>query len=504
MKKKQAIFLPLVLATLLAVGFVAVVAGVLSWISSMATSGRGYRDYENLVVKSDGTPIIAKYNNETWQEVYRTLDGQKLDKEAAKSMRTLFPAQLLGAGDIAAIRTPLAATERIQPESDLAYMFNQSYTDEGGSIVYWYFVHDGKREGKGYFAGFDRKSKQSVGYLGREGFCKEVPPQEQWFPMDGRLMGREQYSYGMLPRFYKNREPSQNDIAYPVVANPAWKTLMISGDDLLQIDLKSGKTTSLLKVPGMMSLSYIGDYRIQDVKENDDERHGLAAVRTADRIIICDTTGKTVETFTIPESLRDRYFSFYHIGKDQALIDKQKHYLDAMSPEELLWTDSAGKILRRREVELAGRTTHGQSQADYWFGAICTQSPLAMSAFGLLIGPLDDVSWMGGELDYPQAARLSWAKLWMPLVALIIVAGVLAFFCYRRQRRYALPWTWVWVGFVFLCGVPGYFGYRFHRRWAVLDVCPHCKKNVPRDRETCAACGQSFPPPERKGIEVFA
>jgi hypothetical protein len=504
MKKKQTIFLPLVLATLLAVGFIAVVAGVLSWISSMATSGRGYREYENLVVKSDGTPIIASYNNETWQEVYRTLDGQKLDKEAAKSMRTLFAAQLMGARDIEAIQTPLAATERVQPEFDLACLFNQSAADEGGSFVYWYFMHDGKREGKGYFAGFDRKSKQSVGYLGREGFCKEVPPQERRFPMDGRLMGPEQYSYGMLPRFYKNQEPSQNEIAYPLVANPAWKTLMISGDDLLQIDLKTGKTTSLLKAPGMLSLSYIGDYRIQDPKENDDLRHGLAAVRTADRIIICESTGKTVETFAIPESLRGQFFSFYHIGKDQALINKQKHYVDAMSTEELLWTDSAGKILRRREVELAGRTTHGQSQADYWFGAIFTQSPLVMSIFGLLISPWDDVSWMGGELSYVQAMRLSWVKLWMPLGALVIVAGALAFLCYRRQRRYAQPWTWIWVIFVFLLGLPGYIGYRFHRRWAVLETCPNCKHVVPRDREACAACGRQFPLPDRKGIEVFA
>jgi hypothetical protein len=503
MKKKSAIFLPLVLATLLAVGFVAVLMGVFAWIGSMSYSGSVFREYENLVVKSDGTPIIAKYNNDTWQEVYHTLDGRKLDAEAAKSTRTLFPAQLQGA-DITAFRRPLTATERIQPESDLAYLFQQSYADESGPVVYWYFVHDGQLAGKGYFAGFDRKSKLSVGYLGREGFFKEVPPQEQWFPMDGRLMGPDQYSYGMLPRFYKNREPDRSAIAYPMIANPAWKTLMISGDDLLQIDLKTGKTTSLLKAPGMISLSYIGDNRINDQKENDDERHGLVAVRTVDRIIICESTGKTVENFAIPESLRDGHFSFYHIGKGQALINQQKHYVDAISTEELIWTDSAGTILRRREVELTGRTTHGQSQADYWLGAICAQSPLALSVGGLLIIPWDNVSWMGGELSYAQAVRLSWAKLWMPLGALVILAGVLAFLCYRRQRRYAHPWTWIWVVFVFLLGLPGYIGYRYHRRWAVLENCPQCKHSVPRDREACAACGRQFPLPDRKGIEVFA
>jgi hypothetical protein len=47
-------------------------------------------------------------------------------------------------------------------------------------------------------------------------------------------------------------------------------------------------------------------------------------------------------------------------------------------------------------------------------------------------------------------------------------------------------------------------GYLFHRRWPVMDACPACGRPVPRDRDSCAACGAEFPPPALKGIEVFA
>ena len=49
----------------------------------------------------------------------------------------------------------------------------------------WYFLHDGARDGRGYFVGYDSKSKLCVGFIGRDGFRPDQPPVEQWFPMDG-------------------------------------------------------------------------------------------------------------------------------------------------------------------------------------------------------------------------------------------------------------------------------------------------------------------------------
>ena len=55
-----------------------------------------------------------------------------------------------------------------------------------------------------------------------------------------------------------------------------------------------------------------------------------------------------------------------------------------------------------------------------------------------------------------------------------------------------------------LFGLPAYVGYRLHRRWPIRLPCPHCQGLAPRDRTACAECGDGFPEPAGKGIEIFA
>lgn len=43
-------------------------------------------------------------------------------------------------------------------------------------------------EGAAYFVGYDSESKLCVGYLGTQGYRPHLPPPEEWFAMDGRLV----------------------------------------------------------------------------------------------------------------------------------------------------------------------------------------------------------------------------------------------------------------------------------------------------------------------------
>ena len=52
----------------------------------------------------------------------------------------------------------------------------------------WYFQHNGKLEGSGYFVGYDFKSFLCIGYIGRNGFRHDEPPEDEQFPVDGRQM----------------------------------------------------------------------------------------------------------------------------------------------------------------------------------------------------------------------------------------------------------------------------------------------------------------------------
>ena len=42
--------------------------------------------------------------------------------------------------------------------------------------VNWFFVHDGKPEGAGYFVGYERVSNRRVGFIGLSGFRSDPVP----------------------------------------------------------------------------------------------------------------------------------------------------------------------------------------------------------------------------------------------------------------------------------------------------------------------------------------
>ena len=113
-----------------------------------------------------------------------------------------------------------------------------AFSDQHEPPNYWYFVHDGYPEGKGYFVGFDSKSRQCMGYIGLHGSCSRLPPMEEWFPMEtAQIQGDAAFnsSNSMYPR-----EWSSEDAEIPF-----WKIMMISGDQVLQVDLRTGTCAAL-------------------------------------------------------------------------------------------------------------------------------------------------------------------------------------------------------------------------------------------------------------------
>ncbi len=53
--------------------------------------------------------------------------------------------------------------------------------------VNWFFVHDGKAEGAGYFVGYESMSHRRVGFIGLSGFRSGPLPIDQWIPVRGQL-----------------------------------------------------------------------------------------------------------------------------------------------------------------------------------------------------------------------------------------------------------------------------------------------------------------------------
>lgn len=109
-------------------------------------------------------------------------------------------------------------------------------------------------------------------------------------------------------------------------------------------------------------------------------------------------------------------------------------------------------------------------------------------------------------MTVPEALGRSLREFGPALGIAQLIALGLAVLCYRRQLRYGAGRAEriLWPLFVLLLGLPGWIGYRFGRRWPVLETCPNCGDAVPRDRGECARCTAAFPLPALQGTEVFA
>ena len=127
------------------------------------------------MVRVDGTPLIRRYVYNAYRRAtYHALDGSEVPrpKENEKLARERY---------LAMPRRGMFTFPLDGPGARQHRRFNDGQTPPN----FWYFLHDGARDGRGYFVGYDSQSKLCVGFIGRDGFRPDQPPVEQWFPMDG-------------------------------------------------------------------------------------------------------------------------------------------------------------------------------------------------------------------------------------------------------------------------------------------------------------------------------
>ena len=60
-----------------------------------------------------------------------------------------------------------------------------AFVNEREPTVNWFFVHDGKPDGAGYFVGYERTSNRRVGFIGMSGFRSGPVPAADWIPVRG-------------------------------------------------------------------------------------------------------------------------------------------------------------------------------------------------------------------------------------------------------------------------------------------------------------------------------
>jgi hypothetical protein len=492
---RKVVLQPLMLAMVLAFGFMAICVAVDSWIISSYREdavGAG----ENLGFLPDGTALIASHpGGSQGGPHFRDLQGNPVTLSVDDMHATLN-------GCLLAANLP-------QGSDDLSWDDRSSQLADGRMPpTTWYFLSDGRREGAGHFVGYDSNSKVRIGYLGTAGFCKGSLPAEEWFPFGGttnpfinsRLVvgsGRySMYSDG-LGSGYHSVGPSRGRAPQGFLNE--WDVYIFGRDGkIYHADLQARTVHVVLENPQLRSVTTSA--------WSEDANRGLLwrlAARTDDAILVLNVQGKPLARYAIPEAVRNLDFTFAESKAGEAVLywSSPEDSLATEKEYRIFWVKPDGQC-REAAVTLAHR---GELRPMRVYAGVTMPSPLGLSC-SYMRGRFQELLNHGLSATPAEALSRAFAEFWPALAIAQTIAFALAMLCYRRQVRYGVSRTEriVWPLFVLLFGLPGWIGYRFGRSWPVLETCPDCGANVPRDRESCLRCTNDFPRPALKGTEVFA
>ncbi len=287
--KDKGLFQRLVLATVLAIGFLCVWGLVGMWGLEVCRSIIltheeliivGREESEELAFRTDGTPLIVRGNGLGHRQ-YRDLAGVAVEPFAddpyAWINGTQLPASLpsrLGNGDV-------SWEDRIR-----------SFSDGRTPAVRWHFVSDGRPEGEAYFVGYDSHSKACVGYLGMAGFRAEMPSVEERFPFSGFLSGPQARVFCPESRSSVRRGTAEELAANrrevtPDGALSPWMVYVLGRDQkLYEADLRQRTVRIVFDERRLRSVALVRD----SLKRTQVSFHRLAA-RTDDSVIVLDERG---------------------------------------------------------------------------------------------------------------------------------------------------------------------------------------------------------------------
>lgn len=477
----------LLVAALVAVGLGTVWAIALGWTMSLAEQALSLRrTYQQLWIREDGTPLIAtEGSSQPGEYSVRTLDGQEVP--GGREIKRLQEISFSWLGQRAWYWSDLDWSQRLS-----------AFNDGSRPPNYWYFVHDGRLHGRGYFVGFESRSKRKLGYIGAAGFRSDPPPPEDCFAVDGRLA--EAHSAMLQMGWYAYAEPAYTGLSST--------TVLVAADRLVQVNLHARTVRPLFDGNGAVLMGVHELSRSRKTAEGNLVLPPYYATRAADRIILVDSKTHAQRSCPLPPEAAGRWVGYYPFGPDGAAI-VEVNVVDDWRAEkrehELFWLDEAGKVTRRQTVYLVNsRSVFDDRRIGVWGMLAFLPAPLPLTAVDPFLAAETTLGPKFAETPVFRSWLAGWPLAWPTLLAGAAVGAASAWRCYQRQVRYVQPHSAAWVVLVFLLGIPGYWGYRWHRRWPVLLRCPHCGVHAPRDRECCAHCQREFPPPPARQIEVFA
>ena len=420
---KKGLFQPVVLGTILAIGFGLVWALVAEWalaIISAATSQSN--PTESLVFLVDGTPCLQRSTGEATR--YYDLEGNLLSGAGEKILCAAFTTMNL----------PAALPTR-SPRGEVSWSDRIQFISDGGNpMTYWYFVSDGQLDGTGYFVGYDVRSKFLCRLPGHGRVPRTAAASGRASPgpqgKNGRAVcawrrGLQRVSSTPPQQFPPGRRPTDGSLA-------PWDVYVVGRQgSVYHVDLQDRTVHLILEDPQLRSAQVF-------VEKKEQTREGIPwlALRVGETILVTSAQGTEKAHFPIPEALSRRTLEFMETSRGEGLMFSTRPYNDETGTWDfdIAWVTPAGQTRDRTvALKMPGSSSLGMVLSALMDGLMVPVPGALCLQLGTRVS-MEEVE--GGEAKTYQGALTRELKIYWPsMVFAQLIAVVFAVLCYRRQVR---------------------------------------------------------------------
>jgi hypothetical protein len=354
----------------------------------------------------------------------------------------------------------------------------------------WYFVMNDVRTGRGWLEGYDQRTRDRIGFIGRNGLSAEPPAIADQFAPSPEDMLRGAHHHCALQwwdffRIYgaHNTTAVHFDGRYPIGRR---QCLILDDTGVHLVDF--GARTASVLVPGpvesMAAVSQLEPlperFVIDDPQDKwkEDRRYLLKirlAVRTNGTVQLFDLVRNEQHALRLPEELQSSRIDLMLLGNGSGVVktysEEPARLVDTgiqASKVRLTWFEPDGRITRQEDIEYRLNASPFSAETGWLIGTVAMPEPLVST---LLVGlTAASMSPNSAAAGFSQRLGKVLGATW-PGLLLALASGVVA--CWlldRHRRRHRLPRDAGWLVFAMLFGLPGYGGYLLHRRWPPLQL----------------------------------
>lgn len=328
-----------------------------------------------------------------------------------------------------------------------------------------------------FVEGFSTLTNERTGYIGRRGFTLNKSSNDEMIPI------LREYGTSSVAQLYLNGQESRL-----AVLTPDGPVLI----DVLNRSIEHLTLSFSPKSVGTWSTSW-------SIAKNDNTFSSGFAFRGEESVCLTSSDGSVVDSFPIPQELRDQYFELYLVMSDSPYL--LVSHENASGLVNIFKLDSEGHVIGREDLTLETATGWGRTSIAWQMALLSPVLPIA-AFIDLYSLPSTEVTQ--GIQPNLLAAQAVWLSASWPSLLLITLLSVgLAIWTYRRHQKYDRESALIWSVFVFLLGPAGLVGYLAHRNWPAREKCHSCGDLTRVDQMTCTKCGEEFPLPERNGSEIL-